>query len=89
MDLTKISGAGQLIMIVLMMVGGATGSTAGGMKITTIAVLLASSISVFRRKSSPHLFRRRIAEEVIKSHIAALQLFVSYGWNYNMCSGWI
>ncbi len=74
-DLTKVSGAGQLIMIVLMMVGGATGSTAGGMKITTLAVLFASAISVFRRKSSPHLFRRRIAEEVIKSAAAILLLY--------------
>ena len=74
-DLTKVSGAGQLIMIVLMMVGGATGSTAGGMKITTLAVLFASAISVFRRKSSPYLFRRRIAEEVIKSAAAIMLLY--------------
>lgn len=40
LDLSEFSESGQSIMIVIMLIGGATGSTAGGIKVTTIAVLL-------------------------------------------------
>ena len=43
-DLTKISEQGIAVMILLMLVGGSPGSTAGGMKTTTIAVLAASAV---------------------------------------------
>ncbi len=64
-DLTKISEPGQMLMILLMLIGGAPGSTAGGMKITTVAVLTASAVAVFRRKDAPNLFGRRIAQEAV------------------------
>lgn len=75
-DLTKLTGAGQLIMIMLMFVGGATGSTAGGMKITTVAVLFATAFAVFQRKSDAHLFRRRISVEVVRCAATILLLYV-------------
>jgi len=37
-----------------MLIGGSPGSTAGGMKTTTLAVLLASAFAVFRRRADPH-----------------------------------
>ena len=49
-DLTIISEPGLLLMIILMLIGGSPGSTAGGMKTTTIAVLCASALAVFREK---------------------------------------
>ena len=49
-DLTRLSETGILVMILLMLVGGSPGSTAGGMKTTTVAVLFASAVSVFRKK---------------------------------------
>lgn len=42
-ELTSISEAGQAIMIVLMIIGGSPGSTAGGMKTTTVAVIFANA----------------------------------------------
>ncbi|MGD9547777.1 MAG: TrkH family potassium uptake protein [Candidatus Krumholzibacteriia bacterium] len=38
LDLTTLSEASLLLMIVLMFIGGAPGSTAGGVKVTTIAI---------------------------------------------------
>lgn len=40
-DYSKMSEASLLVTIALMLIGGASGSTAGGMKITTMAVLFA------------------------------------------------
>lgn len=76
-DLSKMSGAGQAVIIILMLIGGSPGSTAGGMKTTTIAVLFATAFSVFRRKESPHYFGRRIADDAIKSAVTILMMYVT------------
>lgn len=73
-DYNSFSGSGIAITIVLMLIGGAPGSTAGGMKITTVAILWASMISVFLRQKAPALFKRRITDDVIMSAIAVFLL---------------
>ena len=77
-DLTKMSDTGIAIMTGLMLVGGAPGSTAGGMKITTFAVLIITSMSVFRRRGEASVFKRRIAEETIKQAVAVFFLYIVF-----------
>ena len=48
--MTLLSEVGQMLIIMLMLIGGSPGSTAGGMKTTTLAVLVSSALSVFRKK---------------------------------------
>ena len=72
---SSLSGAGKLLLISLMLIGGSPGSTAGGMKTTTAAVLMANALSVFRRKKSAQLFGRRIEEDTIRN---ASTLFMMY-----------
>lgn len=62
-------------MVLLMVIGGSPGSTAGGMKTTTAAVLFAMAISVFRKNEQAHLYNRRIAEETQRN---AATIFVLY-----------
>lgn len=64
-DLTLMSEPAKLIIIILMLIGGSPGSTAGGMKTTTFAVLIACSISVFKRQDSAKFYGRRIAHDAI------------------------
>jgi len=71
----SLSGAGSMLLIALMLIGGSPGSTAGGMKTTTVTVLLANASSVFRRKKSVQLFGRRIEDSTIRS---AATLFLIY-----------
>ncbi len=75
-DLTKISEVGLVLVIVLMLIGGSPGSTAGGMKTTTLAVMLSTSISVFRRREHTHFFGRRINEDTVRSASTILVLYV-------------
>ena len=75
-DLTALTGAGKCIFIVLMLIGGSPGSTAGGMKTTTAAVLCANVISVFRRKEDPHFFGRRVNEEAVKNAATILMMYI-------------
>lgn len=75
-DLTIMSESGQLLIIFLMLIGGAPGSTAGGMKITTFIVILACTAAVFRRGDSAHLFGRRIAHDTIFTGITIFLMYI-------------
>ena len=75
-DYNFFSGTGILLTVILMLIGGAPGSTAGGMKITTVAVLFFTMISVFKHEKSPAVFKRRIRSEAIYGAIAVFMLDV-------------
>ena len=76
-DLTKMSEPGILQMIFLMLVGGSPGSTAGGMKTTTAAVLFLAGLTVFRRRDDVECFRRRIGQDVIRNAGTILFLYLA------------
>ncbi len=76
-DLTLISETGLMLMIVLMLIGGSPGSTAGGMKTTTVAVLFSSTLAVFKQKESAHFYGRRIADDAIKNAATILLMYVT------------
>ncbi len=75
-DLTFLSGTGQCIMIILMLIGGSPGSTAGGMKTTTIAVLFSNAVSVFRRKEDAEFFGRRIDKDAVRNAATILMMYL-------------
>ncbi|MBE6788914.1 MAG: Trk family potassium uptake protein [Ruminococcaceae bacterium] len=76
-DLNSLSQAAQTIMIILMLIGGSSGSTAGGMKITTVGVLFSSAFSIFRRKDSAHVFGRRISDSTVRHAAAIAVMYLS------------
>lgn len=76
-DLSRYSETGLLIFILLMIVGGSPGSTAGGMKTTTFAVLLSSAVSVFQRKEHIHFFGRRLPGDTLASASSIFVLYLS------------
>ena len=73
-DYTAFSDGGIAVTIGLMLIGGAPGSTAGGMKITTICVLMISMMSVFFREKESAAFHRRIGHDVLRSANAVFWL---------------
>ena len=78
LDLAKMSEPGQAIMTILMLIGGSPGSTAGGMKTTTIAVLILSTLSVFGRREHVEVFDRRVAGETVKYAAAVLLMYLVF-----------
>lgn len=76
-DLNRMSEPSQLIMILLMLIGGSPGSTAGGFKTTTLAVLLLTSFAVFFRREDVQCFGRRIPSETVKNAATILFLYMS------------
>ena len=75
-DLTVMSESAQFIIIVLMLIGGSPGSTAGGMKTTTIAVMIGNALAVFRRKEDAHFFGRRIEEDAVRTAATVFSMYV-------------
>ena len=75
-DLTAFSEPGQAVTIALMLIGGSPGSTAGGMKTTTVAVLFATALSTFSRKEDTHFFGRRIDNDVVKNASTILLMYL-------------
>ena len=77
LDLTSMTKIGQAIFIVLMLIGGSPGSTAGGMKTTTVAVLAFNAISTFGRKEDPECFGRRIEAGAVKIASTVFLMYIT------------
>jgi trk system potassium uptake protein TrkH len=68
-DLTQMSMPFIVICLVLMFIGGASSSTAGGIKTSTFSVVVLSAYSTIRGKKNIELFKKRIPEGVVfRSH---------------------
>lgn len=65
-DTASLSDAGKLITIALMFIGGSPGSTAGGVKTTTIMVLFLYAFSYMRRDRSTSVFGRSLEEDALR-----------------------
>lgn len=80
-NLSTMTQASQFVMILLMLVGGSTGSTAGGIKTTTAAVQLLSIRTIFRGRKSVEAYHRSIEDAVVRtaSCITCLYLMLSVG----------
>lgn len=76
-DLNLLSGSGIVIMTALMLIGGSPGSTAGGMKTTTFATMLSTSLSVFRSREHTHFFGRRIGDDTVRQAGSILTMYLT------------
>ena len=75
-SLSAMSGASQGVMILLMLIGGSPGSTAGGMKTTTLAVLIANATATFRQRESAQFFGRRVDCSAVKTAATILTMYL-------------
>lgn len=74
MDLNQLSPSSQMLMVCLMFIGGSPGSTAGGIKTTTMTILLLTIWTEFKKRKDVELFKRRVEGEVIR-HAACILMF--------------
>ena len=82
-NVLPLSGAGSVrsvtifLTIVLMFIGGSSGSTAGGIKTNTLAVLFLSVFSLIRGKRSVECFGRRLDDTNVKNAAQFVTAFLS------------
>lgn len=74
-NIADMTQASQMIIILLMLVGGSPGSTAGGFKTTTLGILFFNLISTVRKKTDVECFGRSVPAPVVKT---VLTIFVIY-----------
>lgn len=77
-DYANMSDSGRALTMLLMLIGGSPGSTAGGMKTTTIAVLFANTMAVLSRKQNANSHGRRLDDAVVKNASAILFMYVTF-----------
>lgn len=74
-DTAALSDSSAILTMSLMFIGGNSGSTAGGIKLTTMLVLIASVFSSARQNGEVVLFKRRISSSSVKQ---ASSIFLTY-----------
>ena len=69
-DFYKLTNQTLLIMAILMFCGASSGSTGGGVKTSTIGVVVALAISKFRARDHVNVFHRTISQETVAKSIS-------------------
>lgn len=76
-DTASLSAGSTLLTMILMVIGGGPGSTAGGVKVTTVAVLFVHTVAGIRREQSANAFGRSIGDGALKQATSVLFTNVS------------
>jgi len=73
----ELSASSKFILILLMFIGGSPGSTAGGIKTVTLAVVIMTVFAALRKRSEVEMFRRSIRVVVVGRAITVTMLFIA------------
>ena len=71
-ELMDMTNSGKFFTMILMFIGGAPGSTAGGIKTVTFAILIITMLSSASNNKRVNVFRREISEENVKQAVTVL-----------------
>ena len=77
LNISAMSESGRFILMLLMFIGGSPGSTAGGIKTVTLAVVIISVIAALRKRQEVEVFKRSIGIVVVGRAITVTSLFVA------------
>lgn len=65
-DLTQMSEGSSFLTIIYMFIGGSPGGTAGGVKTTTVFVMVMALVAVIRHSNGVNVFKRRLDESTVR-----------------------
>ncbi|HWR38939.1 MAG TPA: TrkH family potassium uptake protein [Patescibacteria group bacterium] len=71
-DMSKLTDATVLFMVILMFIGASPGSTGGGIKTSTTAVLFSSMWALVRGRNEAEIFERRIPSSLVYKAFSVL-----------------
>ena len=75
-ELSNLKPASEVITDLLMLIGGSPGSTAGGLKTTTFAVLILSTLATARHDTHPQIFKRRLSDDALNQATAIFTIYI-------------
>lgn len=73
-DVMKMMPASKLLSIILMFIGGSPGSTAGGIKTTSLAIIFISLWANIRNKSGANVYNRRLHSQAISQATSVIAI---------------
>lgn len=88
-DMTTLSEPGGMLTIVLMFIGGNPGSTAGGVKTTTIAVILLSTVAYLQEDNNVTVFKKRIEDKMVRRACAIAFIYFMMIFAASLVISWI
>jgi len=75
-DLSGLGGASTLLVLMLMLIGGNPGSTAGGIKTTTFAVMIMTVIASVRRNKDVEIFKKRLDNSLARQAYSVITIYI-------------
>lgn len=72
----SLSESGYLLTVILMFIGGSSGSTAGGIKVGTFAVIIMGMLNVFRGRKDINIGKKRIDSALVSQALAIFAAFL-------------
>ena len=76
-NISAMSTSSKCVLILLMFIGGSPGSTAGGIKTVTLAVVIMTAVAALTKRQEVEMFRRSIRIVVVGRAITVTLLFVA------------
>jgi trk system potassium uptake protein TrkH len=77
LDIAGMYGASQFVLILLMFIGGSSGSAAGGIKTNTFAILLIALYNIVKGREDVQAFERRISIELVLRALAVVTIAIA------------
>ncbi|MHC4425119.1 MAG: TrkH family potassium uptake protein [Planctomycetota bacterium] len=76
-DISAMSASSKFVLMLLMFIGGSPGSTAGGIKTVTLAVVIMTAVAALRKRQEVEMFRRSVRIVIVGRAITVTLLFVA------------
>ena len=86
-DIASMTPASYLIHVVLMLIGGSPGSTAGGLKTTTIAVLVIATWANMRNEKHVNVFGRRLESDIVRKAMTVAMIYFLMAFSASVLIG--
>lgn len=76
-DLNSMHSDSKLLTIILMLIGGSPASTAGGIKTTTLAIVIFTIVNYVKGRQELEIYGRRISSESIKKAVSIFTMLIA------------
>ncbi len=86
-DYSKVTPCMSLMNVFLMIVGGSPGSTAGGLKTTTLAVLFLSTAANVKNSKHINVYGRRIETDAVKKSLTVTVIYFAFWFLSSLLTG--
>ncbi|MCD7775382.1 MAG: Trk family potassium uptake protein [Clostridiales bacterium] len=79
-ELSSLTPGSTLVNVLLMLIGGSPGSTAGGLKTTTFAVLIIAARANIRNRKHVNVFGRRLENDIIRKALTVSVIYMLFAF---------